>query len=54
MDGVKKTDVIIITESHSNESVKHIKKVGKEHTKERELNDGWRKYNKIKNPANSN
>ena len=29
LDGVTKTDVIIITESYSNESDEHIKKVGK-------------------------
>jgi len=37
LEGVKKTDIIIIKESYNNKGVEHIKKVEKEHTIERKL-----------------
>jgi len=38
LNGVKKTDIIIIQESYNNKNVNHIKQVEKEHTIERILN----------------
>ena len=35
LDGVKKTDIIIIKENYNNRSIDHIKKVEKEHRNER-------------------
>ena len=37
LNGVKKTDIIIIKESYNNRSIEHIKKVEKEHKTERIL-----------------
>jgi len=38
LNGVKKTDIIIIQESYNNKNVDHIKQVEKEHRTERILN----------------
>ena len=46
LDGVKKTDIIIIKESYNNRSIDHIQKVEKEHKTERILkSDGIDKSN---------
>ena len=53
LNGVKKTDIIIIKESYNNRSIEHIKKVEKEYKTERILkSDGIDKNNIINTKRN--
>ena len=53
LDGVKKTDIIIIKESYNNRSIEHIKKVEKKYKTERILkSDGIHKNNIINTKRN--
>ena len=53
LDGVKKTDIIIIKESYNNRSTEHIKKVETEYRTERILkSDGMDKNNIIHTKCN--
>ena len=53
LNGVKKTDIIIIKESYNNRSIEHIKKVEKEHKTEIILKyDGIDKNNIITTKRN--